>query len=114
MSGILLYFRHIADLIDRCYEREALLHANHIHSFAPLLRFEEQLAASPGELAEHHRFQHERHRHYIWPDRGADAAFVIARDEAQRRAVESGNAWESQMTAIWRRRMKMQVHQTVS
>jgi hypothetical protein len=46
MTGIFLYLKHVADLVDRCYEREALLHANHIHSFAPLLRFDEQLAAN--------------------------------------------------------------------
>ena len=109
MAGIFLYLKHVADLLDRCYEREAMLHAHHLHSFAPLLRFEEQVAASPEELAEHRAFLRDRHRHYIWPDRDADAAFVIARDEAQRRAVESGNVWEGQMTALWRRRMMMMV-----
>jgi hypothetical protein len=53
MTGIFLYLKHVAGLLDRCYEREAMLHAHHIHSFAPLLRFEEQLAASTEELAEH-------------------------------------------------------------
>lgn len=109
MTGIFLYLKHVAGLLDRCYEREAMLHAHHIHSFAPLLRFDEQLAASPEEVAEHRAFLRERHRHYIWPDRDADAAFVIARDEAQRRAVESGNVWEGEMTALWRRRMMMMV-----
>ena len=41
-----LYLKHVAGLLDRCYEREALLHANHIHSFAPLLRFDEQFASA--------------------------------------------------------------------
>jgi hypothetical protein len=27
MTGILLYLKHVAGLLDRCYEREALLHA---------------------------------------------------------------------------------------
>lgn len=109
MTGIFLCLKHVADLLDRCYEREALLHASHLHSFAPLLRFEEQLAASAQELAEHRAFITERHRHYIWPDAEVDAAFVVARDEAQLRAVESGDIWEGQMTALWRRRMKMMV-----
>ena len=34
MTGIFLSLKHVAGLLDRCYEREALLHANHIHSFS--------------------------------------------------------------------------------
>jgi hypothetical protein len=109
MTGIFIYLKHVADLLDRCYEREATLHAHRLHSFAPLLRLDEQLAASPEELAEHRAFLRDRYRHYIWPDKEADAAFVIARDGARRRAVESGNVWESQMSALLRRRMKMMV-----
>jgi hypothetical protein len=73
MTGIFLHLKHVAGLLDRCYEREALLHASHIHSFAPLLRFDEQLAASAEELAEHRAFLTEHDRAYLWPDKAAAA-----------------------------------------
>jgi hypothetical protein len=112
MTGIFLYLKHVADLLDRCYEREAMLHANHIHSFAPLLRFDEQLAASADELAEHRAFLTVQSKGYLWPDEAAAAAFDAARDEANRRAYESGNSWEAQPTAFLRRRTKMQFQQS--
>jgi hypothetical protein len=111
MTGIFLYLKHVSGLLDRCYEREALLHANHIHSFAPILRFDEQLADTAQELAEHRKFVGEAFRGYLWPDRAAAAASERMRDEGRARALESGNAWDSWPTAYMRRRMEMAIQQ---
>ena len=111
MTGIFLYLKHVAGLLDRCYEREALLHANHIHSFAPLLRFDEQLAANAQEVVEHREYHRISCRGYLWPNRDAAAASMRMRDEANVRALESGNSWEGQPTAYMRRRMKMAIQQ---
>jgi hypothetical protein len=64
MSGIFLHLKHVADLVERCYEREALLHARHIHSFAPALRFEEQFVVSADVLVECRTFLGDAHRSY--------------------------------------------------
>ena len=82
MIGIFLYLKHVAGLLDRCYEREALLHANHIHSFAPALRFAEQFA-SADELAAHRTFKSDRFKSNLWPDPDFDELFHKARDEAE-------------------------------
>lgn len=111
MSGIFLSLKHVAGLLDRCYEREALLHANHIHSFAPILRFDEQLAATAQELAEHREFLRADFRGYLWPDRDAAAASERMRDEGRARRSESGNSWDSQPTAYRRRWMRMAIQQ---
>jgi hypothetical protein len=51
-------------VVDRCYEREALLHAGHIHSFAPALRFWEQFVVSADVLVEYRTFRRDAHRSY--------------------------------------------------
>ena len=79
MTGIFLYLKHVADLLDRCYEREAL-HANHIHSFAPALRFAEQFAGAD-ELAAHSTFKRDRFKSDLWPDPDFDERFLKARDD---------------------------------
>jgi len=82
MTGIFLQLKHVADLLDRCYEREALLHANHIHSFAPALRFAEQFARAD-ELAAHRTFKRDRFKSDLWPAPDFDERFHKARDEAE-------------------------------
>jgi hypothetical protein len=93
MTGISLYLKHVADLIDRCYEREQLLHANHIHSFAPALRFAEQLVDADAWAA-HKAFKKALFKDDLWPNPDFVAWFNKARDEADERKLISGNAWE--------------------
>jgi hypothetical protein len=108
MTGIFLFLKHVADLLDRCYEREALLHANHIHSFAPALRFAEQFA-SADELAAHRTFKRDRFKSDLWPDPDFDEWFLKARDEAERRRMKTGNIWEGEMDPFRERYTKMLV-----
>jgi hypothetical protein len=108
MTGIFLFLKHVAGLLDRCYEREALLHANRIHSFAPALRFAEQFA-SADELAAHRTFKRDRFKSDLWPDPDFDERFLKARDEAEGRQKRSGNIWEGQIDPFREHYMKMLV-----
>ena len=88
--------------------REALLHANHIHSFAPALKFAEQFA-SADELAAHRTFKRDRFRSDLWPDPDFDERFLKARDEAERRRMRFGSIWEGQIEPFRVHYMKMLV-----
>lgn len=99
---------HVADLIDKRYQREAVLHASHIHSFAPAIRFTEQFATNAEELAEYRAFIVANHKSAIWLDRIFEAAFSKKMEEARARRAASGKAWDGQLTAFQQRLVKLQ------
>lgn len=98
-----LSLRHVADLIDRCYEREPLLHANHVHSFAPALRFTESLARSRQELEEYRKHRNRVMKLYVWPDESFSSELAQAQKRARKQCVASGNIWDEEVTAFDRR-----------
>jgi len=107
MSVPTLSLKHVAGLIDRCYEREPLLHANHVHSFAPALRFTESLARSREELEENRKHHNRVMKLYVWPDESFAAEFARAQEEARKRYLASGNIWDGEVTAFRRRFMQL-------
>lgn len=107
MSSPTLPLRHVAALIDRCNERESLLHANHIHSFAPALRFTESLAGSRQELEDFRKHRNRVMKLHVWPDESFAAELAQAEEEARKRYLASGDIWDDEVTAFRRRFMQL-------
>lgn len=105
MTGIFLHLKHVADLLDRCHEREAMLHANHIHSFAPSLRFAEQFA-TPDVLAAHRAFKRDNFKNDLWPSPEFEDRFHEMNKELERRR-KFENAWEREVDPFRQRYTKM-------
>jgi hypothetical protein len=105
MTGIFLQLKHVADLLERCHAREAMLHANHIHFFASALRFAEQFA-TPDVLAVHRAYIRDRFKNDLWPNPEFEERFRAMNKERERRR-QFENAWEREIDPFRQRYTRM-------
>jgi len=107
-SPIHIDFSEALNLCKNVFRREKSLTDKGINSFVPYLRFTENFCETKEELQEHRGFLIESNKsHIAHEDSAFNQKLHKLQEEGKKRAAESGNLWDANITVCERRFKKL-------